>query len=266
MLDPQRPAPVIPEGPEAPRAEPPAERPGERGRLPLTRPRAVFEVLVCSGVPTQTFFAGLLALVGIPPQTGGGRLNPEYFISLGLIDTVAILALVTYFLRRQGDTLGGLLRGRRRIGPEVGLGLLLVPVILFGVALLLLAIRTFAPVLRNVPVNPLEGLISTPAGAALFGLTAIVAGGVREEVQRAFLLTRFSQRLGGPWVGLVILSVAFGAGHYIQGWDAAIATGALGAFWAWLYIIRGSAVAAIVSHAGFNALEVLQQAVLNLGE
>jgi membrane protease YdiL (CAAX protease family) len=38
-------------------------------------------------------------------------------------------------------------------------------------------------------------------------------------------------------------------------------TGLLGAFWAVLYLRRRSAVAPLVSHAGFNALEVLRAAI-----
>ena len=85
---------------------------------------------------------------------------------------------------------------------------------------------------------------------------------MREELQRAFLLQRFVRHLGGPAVGVIVLSVAFGAGHYMQGWDAVVTTGLLGAFWAVLYLRRGSSVAPIVSHAGFNALEVLRVAIV----
>ena len=88
-----------------------------------------------------------------------------------------------------------------------------------------------------------------------------MAGGVREELQRAFLLQRFERHLGGAVVGVVVLSVAFGLGHLLQGWDAAIATGALGAFWAIVYLRRRSSVAPIISHAGFNSIEVFRVAL-----
>ena len=84
---------------------------------------------------------------------------------------------------------------------------------------------------------------------------------MREELQRAFLLRRFEQHLGGAAVGVIVLSVAFGLGHVVQGWDAVITTGALGAFWAVLYLRRRSSIAPIVSHAGFNSLEVLRVAI-----
>ena len=55
------------------------------------------------------------------------------------------------------------------------------------------------------------------------------------------------QHLGGMPVGLAIYSIVFGAAHFTQGYDVAIATGLLGLFWGWLYMKRRSVVAAMVS-------------------
>ena len=119
---------------------------------------------------------------------------------------------------------------------EALLGLLTVPVVFIGVGILLNTIRLFAPSLHNVANNPLEQLAATPGQAAAFSLVAIVAGGVREELQRAFMLHRFEQYLGGATLGVWVLSIAFGLGHVMQGWDAVVTTAALGAFWAWMYL------------------------------
>jgi len=83
---------------------------------------------------------------------------------------------------------------------------------------------------------------------------------VREELQRAFMLRRF-EYFGGVKVGVVVLSIAFGLGHVVQGWDAAVTTGALGFVWAVMYLWRRSSIAPIVSHAGFNSIEVLRIAI-----
>jgi len=87
---------------------------------------------------------------------------------------------------------------------------------------------------------------------------AVVGGGLREEVQRAFILHRFDQHLGGGWVGLAISSVAFGLGHVIQGRDVAVTTAVLGAFWGFVYLRRRSVAATVVSHSGFNAAEIFR--------
>jgi membrane protease YdiL (CAAX protease family) len=91
-----------------------------------------------------------------------------------------------------------------------------VPVLLIAAAVLLIS-QYVAPWLHNVPDNPLAGLLQSPRDRWLFAIVALVAGGVREEVQRAFLLTRFEQHLGGARVGLIVTSVAFGLGHLLQG-------------------------------------------------
>jgi membrane protease YdiL (CAAX protease family) len=112
-----------------------------------------------------------------------------------------------------------------------------------------------------VPHNPLQNLIRGPRTAWLFALVVIVAGGVREEIQRAFLLHRFDVWLGGGTVGIVVGSIAFGVGHLVQGTDAAIATGLLGVLWGIVYLRRRSVVASMVSHSGFNLLELVQYVV-----
>ena len=107
------------------------------------------------------------------------------------------------------------------------------------------------------PENPLAALVHSPTDAVLLAAIGMVSGGLREEVQRAFILHRFEQYLGGARVGLLLFSVLFGLGHYYQGWAAAIVTGLLGLSWGGVYLWRRSIVAPVVSHAAFNLLETL---------
>jgi len=86
----------------------------------------------------------------------------------------------------------------------------------------------------------------------------ITTGGLKEEVQRAFVLHRFDQHLGGARLGLVLYSLVFGTGHIIQGYDVAIVTALLGLTWGAIFLWRRSLVAPSISHAGFNAAQVLQ--------
>lgn len=231
-----------------PRPEPP---PSHR------RLAAAGEVVICSGFPTQLTLVVLLGLLGAGPTDGSGELSLAYVVTLSLLDAAVILALVWMLMRAHGEQPVAAMVGRRPIRSELLLGLALVPAALLVVAAAFAILSRIAPELRNVPENPLEALITTPAGAVTFGAVAVVAGGLREEVQRAFILRRFEQHLGGAAVGLVVFSVAFGLGHLVQGRDAAIITGLLGALWGVLYLVRGSMVAPFACHAGFNATEVL---------
>jgi hypothetical protein len=55
----------------------------------------------------------------------------------------------------------------------------------------------------------------------MFLVVVIVAGGVREELQRAFLLQPIPRRSRSAVAGCCHHSIAFGMGHTLQGLDAA---------------------------------------------
>ena len=220
---------------------------------------AVFEIVLCSSVPTQLALGYVLTLGGWSPTTASGALSLPYVLTLSLADTLLLIVLMVVLLHAHGERATTLWVGERSVRREVLIGVGIIPGIFLAVVILLNLLRLLFPSLHNVPTNPLEALAGdTAQEAAMFGLLAIVAGGIREELQRAFLLHRFEQHLGGARVGVIVLSTAFGLGHYVQGWDAVVTTGALGAFWAVLYLDRRSSVAPVVSHAGFNSLEILR--------
>ena len=219
---------------------------------------AVIEVLLCSDVITQYAIGGTLLALGYPAKLPNGQLNVGYVVALSLGDAALLLGLILLLLHAHGERPRDVLFGRRPIVGEGLLGLLLIP-LAFGIAIVvMLTVRRVAPSLHNVPDNPLQGLLTSPRDAWLFALVVLVAGGVREEIQRAFLLHRFDVWLGGGTIGLIVTSAAFGAGHFeLQGADAGLATGLLGAFWGMVYLRRRSSLAPIVSHAGFDLLQIL---------
>ena len=225
------------------------------------RMTAIAEVLLCSSVPTQVLIASILGMAGWMPFDEAGHLSLRFVVTLSVADTVVLIGLMVALTVAHGERVQDLWLGSRPVRREAIIGTLLIPVVFFLVVVLLTVMMAVAPWLHNVPTNPLEQMAGTAGGAALLAIVAILAGGVREELQRAFLLRRFERHLGGAAAGVVVLSVAFGLGHIVQGWDAVITTGLLGAFWAVLYLRRRSAVAPLVSHAGFNALEVLRVAI-----
>ena len=257
--------PFVPEPDGAP--DPPPQRFGEaRPTLSYSpaqrRLVAVAELVLCSSIPTQILLQALMLGVGWRSHNADGGFSLSFVVTMSLADTVLLIALMVVLTRAHGESLRELWLGHRSILRETLLGIALVPWIFLYVVLVLATLRLLAPALHNVATNPLEEMATGGIHNAIaFGLVAIFAGGVREELQRAFMLRRFEQHLGGARVGVVVLSIAFGLGHAVQGWDAAIATGMLGAVWALLYLWRRSSVAPLVSHAGFNSLEVLRIAI-----
>lgn len=232
----------------------PAPAPAPTG---AERATALLEVVLCSGFPTQLALAQTLATFGIRPASPT-TISMPYVAAVSLADTALLLVLIAFFIRARGEDPVSELLGSRPIGAEVRYGVPLL-FLAFGLAVvLMLSLQAMWPWLHNVRRNPFQDAIKTPLDVLLLVLLVVVAGGLREEAQRAFLIGRFERWLGGARVGLVLTSVAFGLGHYYEGRDAVLVTGALGAFWGVVYLKRRSIVAPVVSHAGFNLLQVMQ--------
>ncbi len=220
-----------------------------------SRALSLLEVLLCSGFPTQLLIGGLLVALWGRVSAGEG-LPFGFVVAVSLLDTLAIVVLVCAFLWLRGERPGAVLLGRGPVGPEIRRGITYLPVVFAVVIAMGALIQWAAPWLHNVAQNPLQAMLTSPWRVAVFALVVVLAGGVREEVQRAFILHRFEQDLGGVRLGLVLFSVAFGLGHLTQGYDAALITGTLGLLWGLLYLSRRSIIAPAVSHSLFNLIEI----------
>lgn len=233
--------------------------------MAVERIGAAIEVVLCSGLPTQLLVFGALTGFGVQPRTEDGGWSSPFVIAISLIDMVLVIGLVCLFLRAHREPLGEFILGRRRALREAAIGLALIPAAFALIVLVLGVILAIEPELHNVPVNPFERMMQAPEDAAMFAFVAMFAGGVREEIQRAFIIRRFDQYLGGAVVGIVLYGAVFGLGHIDQGYAASIAIGVLGSAWGCLYWWRRSVVAPIVSHAGFNLAQLLKYVTLSAG-
>jgi membrane protease YdiL (CAAX protease family) len=220
---------------------------------------ALLQIIAVSGFPTQLIIAAVLIIgVGMAPTTESG-LSLQFVATLSFLDTALVALMMLVFLRINGEDTHSVFLGDRPVWPEIWRGLALVPVVFFGVSGLVALLRWLVPALQTVPDNPLAAFMSNPFDAAIFAVVVVLAGGVREELQRAFILHRFQQRLGGAWLGNVLFGLLFGALHIDQGVDVAIVIGLMGMAWGAMFIRRRSVVAGMVNHAGFNMGMVIQQ-------
>jgi len=225
---------------------------------PLPRWLAALQVALVCGIPTQVLAAAVLVLVAHMPLMTANGISFEFVATVSLIDTALVAVLIRVFLSLSGEASSTVFLGTRPVGGEIIRGLLLLPVVFAVVVTIVLGLRTVAPWLHNVTKSPFEDFMNTPLETGIFLVVVVLAGGVREELQRAFILHRFEQRLGGVKVGLALFTLAFGLFHLDQGFDVAIAVGLLGLFWGLIYIQRRSVVAPMVNHAGFNVAQVAQ--------
>jgi membrane protease YdiL (CAAX protease family) len=240
----------------------PATTPAATSRLipvlPLPSWVAMAQAFLACGIPTQLIVAVVLVFyVGVRPFDSDG-ISLEFFATLSLIDTALVALMIRVFLYLSGEETRDVFIGTRPVKGEILRGLLLLPVVFVAVTAIVLGLRALFPGLHTVQENPYMSFMRSPLESAIFMVVVVLAGGIREEVQRAFILHRFEQRLGGIYVGLVLFSLAFGAFHINEGLDASIAVGLLGLLWGLIYIKRRSAVMGMVNHASFDVAQILQ--------
>ena len=231
---------------------------------PIAIPRwlAAIQAILVSGIPTQLLMAALL-IVGMRVNPWGsdgstGGMTLEFMSMVLLFDTALTALLIRVFLEMSGEDSRSVFLGTRPILGEALRGLALIPLVFIGVTIVALGLRAIAPWLHNVQESPMLKFMNTPFEAAIFLVVVVLGAGVKEELQRAFVLRRFEQSLGGARLGLIVWSVWFGILHFEQGLDVAVSIGLLGLFWGILYLRRRSFVMGMVNHAGFNAAQVVQ--------
>lgn len=104
--------------------------------------------------------------------------------------------------------------------------------------------------------EPLNLLVWLPIG--------ILGGGVVEELQRIFVITRFEKWLGRPGLvlGVALSSAIFGFGHLYQGLGTALSTAVSGLVFCLVYLRRRSALEPIAAHAFSDVLAMLGATLL----
>jgi membrane protease YdiL (CAAX protease family) len=173
------------------------------------------------------------------------------------VRAAVVLALVWALLRAGGERL-------------VDLGLDVRAVRLALLRGLLLAVGIF--LLMNVVGSALRSVLggntgTAPAVVALFRdpreapcwvFAAVIGGGFTEELQRAFVLTRFERAFGktGLVVALLIDSACFGVGHLYQGYSGAVSAGVTGFLFGLVFLRRRRVADAMVAHAGYDLIGV----------
>jgi membrane protease YdiL (CAAX protease family) len=220
----------------------------------VDRFQALFEVFLLAGAISSILAALPFALSssGRASLLASVRAMSSYLM-LDVAITFGILWLV---MRSHRETLAGLGLHWRRLKSDALLGLALVP-LLFGLNLVISVFFQLLFPKLFLDRNPLTEIIQTPGDLCLFIVTALIAGGIKEEVQRAFILRRFESHLGGAQLGLVIWSIAFGLGHYVQGVQGIVTAGLLGMIFGMAYLVRGSLLVPMIAHGTYDTLALL---------
>jgi len=197
----------------------------------------------------------------------GGPVLPAHFQDLvwRIVRTkLIVLVAMLLLLRLAGEGFGSLGLTRKGWAGHAGIG------VGFGLAMFVVFNVALESVLSSlVPRHAAGGpsifaFFKDPANLAAWIPIGILGGGVVEELQRIFVLTRFEKWLGRPGLvlGVALSSAMFGLGHLYQGLGTAIGTGLAGVAFSLLYLRRRSAIEPIAAHALSDVLAVLAATML----
>jgi membrane protease YdiL (CAAX protease family) len=219
------------------------------------RLQALFEVILLSGLISN--FAASLPFSALRTKSAEPLLS-DVRIVLGfiLLEAGITFLLLAMVLKAHRETLYDLGLRWKEWRPNLVIGAAIVPFLFLVNAAVSSAFRIYLPK-HFMERNPLTEIIHTPQQLGLFIFAALVAGGVKEELQRAFILTRFRRHLGGAMVGLIVWSISFGAGHYIQGLQGIVIAIIFGFVFGIVYLARGNLIAPMVAHGVYDTLVLL---------
>ena len=200
-------------------------------------------------------------------QRAGPPPLPEHFSVLALRimrNKLIVFTVVFLLLRLGGEGLDALGLNGRDWAKHLGVGLVIGFAMFLGLNVALdSALHSLFP--RPPASGPsILSFFKQPLNLLAWLPIGIFGGGVVEELERIFVLTRFEKWLGRPGLvlGAALSSAMFGFGHLYQGLGTAISTAVSGFVFALVYLRRRSALEPIVAHAFSDVLAMLAATML----
>ena len=220
----------------------------------VDRVQAFFEVMLLAGL-----ISSLLASLPFSMSAAGREsllANIRVLSGYILLESGFTFLLLFLIMKAHRETLRDFGLSWQHWRSNAVWGLAIVPVLFFLNLIITLLFQIFFPS-YFMDRNPLIDLIQTPQDLGIFVGTALIAGGIKEELQRAFILRRFRSHLGGAGLGLILWSTVFGLGHYVQGAQGMIAAALFGLMFGIAYLARGSLIVPVIAHGAYDTVALL---------
>jgi uncharacterized protein len=163
-----------------------------------------------------------------------------------ILRDLSLVALVLFFVWRNGEPFGSIGLGGVRLAREALLGLaLFVPTsaAAAGVEAVLRALRLSSLPRAPTALSPRDG-----AQMALAVVLVAVVAVAEETIFRGYLLARLRESIRSTPVAVFLSSAIFAIGHGYEGTAGMIVVGFLGVAYAVVYLWRGSLAAPVVMH------------------
>jgi membrane protease YdiL (CAAX protease family) len=196
-----------------------------------------------------------------------GQVLPSDFSELVLRivrDKLIVFVAIFLLLRVGGERFENLGVGRQDWGTHLGMGVVIGFAMFAGLNVAFNSVMNSLIPNSDASARSVASFFKQPANLLIWLPIGIVGGGIVEELQRIFVLTRFEKWLGRPGliVGVVLTSAIFGFGHLYQGLGTAISTTVSGLVFALVYLRRRSALEPITAHAFSDVLAMLAATML----
>lgn len=175
---------------------------------------------------------------------------------------LGLVALVFFFLFRNGEPRAAVGWTGRGVVREIALGLGLFLPLLVGAQALESILRSAG---LSAPTSPAPELVPVPdIGELLLAIVLVAVVAVSEEIIfRGYLLLRFSHLLRGRRGAVVLSAIVFSIGHGYEGPAGVVTVGVVGLVLGLVYLRRQSLVAPIVMHFLLDFLPIVLIPLLN---
>jgi membrane protease YdiL (CAAX protease family) len=160
---------------------------------------------------------------------------------------LALVALILFFLWRNGEHVGLLGWTLRRGWRELGLGVLLFVPFFFGANFLDSALQAAG---LSAPSAPTPSSLSASGTAefVLAGILVVVVAIAEETIFRGYLILRFRSVTTNAAAAVVLSALVFSLGHGYEGTAGVVTVGFMGLIFALVFLWRKSLVAPMVMH------------------
>ncbi len=163
-----------------------------------------------------------------------------------ILDDLALLALVLFFLWRNREPLSRVGWVSRGLAGNVLLGLVLFLPLFIGAGILEGLLNSAG--IASAPSTP-SFLQPQGASAAVLALLLVIVVAISEEtIFRGYLILRLSSATASTVAAVVLSAVIFSLGHGYEGPAGVIVTGTIGLIYAVIYLWRRSLVTPVTLH------------------
>jgi membrane protease YdiL (CAAX protease family) len=160
---------------------------------------------------------------------------------------LGLVALIFYFLRRNGEPVSSIGWTSEKRWKEVGLGLALFLPFTLGAGLLE---RSLLGAGLSTPATPLPAALTAKGIPELLlaALLVLVVAVSEEIIFRGYLILRLRDVTGSTFGSVLLSAFVFSLGHGYEGSAGLVTVGFMGLFFALVYLWRGSLVVPVVIH------------------